>query len=131
VKLVYCPAAVAHQHYTKDFAALARDNLSKGRTAVLLATKHPETFTDLKLSTYRQGSRKWRTLRAVLLWSSHWRPRTPDLVIHAMQWLEQRPPRRLDLYYTLALDYFYWLGVRAISEEQTHAGQEPASLARR
>ncbi len=41
-------------------AAVAKDNIAKGRTAVLLATKHRDVVSDLRLSTYRQGSRKWR-----------------------------------------------------------------------
>src|SRR5262249_24405710 len=64
-EIFYSPAARARQHYTKNFAALARDNLAKGRTAVLLAGKHPETFSELKLASYSQGSLQWRTARQV------------------------------------------------------------------
>lgn len=117
VRLVYSPEAVAQQHYTKDFAALARDNVAKGRTAVLLARKYPDTFRDLKLSTYRQGSRKWRLLRAGLLGLGSLSAGTPDAVIRFMEWLERRRPAQLHLYYGLALDYFYWLGARSALRE--------------
>lgn len=128
VRVVYSPAALAHQHYTKDFAALARDNMAKGATALLLAGKQAGTFHALKLSTYEQGSRKWRVLRASLLELSRIWVRTPDRLIVFMTWLEQRRPRRLHLYYGLALDYFYWLGVRSALRENHRTGQGPTSL---
>ena len=36
----------------------------------------------------------------------------PGVVISLVTALERHPPRRLDRYYTMALDYFYWVGVR-------------------
>ena len=77
---------------------------------MLLASKAPETFGDLRLSTYHQGARKWRGLRAALLLLSRVWPATPRLVIRAVEQLERRRPQRLYLYYDLALDYFFWLG---------------------
>jgi len=129
VKLVYSPEALAYQHYSKDFAALARDNIAKGRTAVLLASKYPETFRDLKLSTYRQGSFRWRWLRAGLLRLSRLWAGTPTGVIVFMRWLERRRPTRLDRYYALALDYCYWLGALSALREQHGADGRLASLA--
>ncbi len=111
VTLKFSSEALAYQYYTKDFAALAHDNIAKGETAVLLATKHPEAFKDLKLNTYRQGSRKWRILRAGLLKMSGLWGKTPELLIKFMSWLENRRLARLNLYYNLALDYCYWWGV--------------------
>jgi GT2 family glycosyltransferase len=112
VKVVYNPEALAYQHYTKDFAALARDNVAKGQTAVLLASKYPEAFHHLRLRTYYQGSRKWRMLRAVLLMLSRLAAGTPKGVIRFVNWLEQRKAARLHFYYDLALDYFFWLGAQ-------------------
>jgi glycosyltransferase involved in cell wall biosynthesis len=111
VTLKFSPEALSYQHYTKNFAGLARDNIAKGQTAVLLATKHPETYKDLKLSAYRQASRKWRILRAGLLWLSRLSAKTPEGVIKFMTWLERRQPARVELYYTLVLDYCFWWGV--------------------
>jgi len=110
VQLVYSPEAMAYQHYTKDFAALARDNIAKGRTAVLLASKHPETYQNLKLSLYTQASLKWRFLRAGLLHLSRVWGATPEWVILFMTWLARRHTPRFNFCCFLALDYFYWLG---------------------
>jgi GT2 family glycosyltransferase len=123
VRLVYSAEALAHQHYTKGFAALARDTIAKGRTAVLLASKHPNTVQDLKLSTYGQGSLKWRALRAGLLGLSRLWAGTPNAVARFMEWLEQGRPARMNDYYVLALDYYYWLGARAALREKHKAGQ--------
>jgi GT2 family glycosyltransferase len=129
VQLVYRSEALAHQHYTKDFAGLARDNIAKGRTAVLLASKHPETFHGLKLDTFTQEWRKWRLLRAGLLGISRLWPGTPKGVIAFMHWLEQRRPAQLHLYYALVLDYCYWVGVQASLRENRRTGRGLASLA--
>ena len=113
VHLRFCAEASARQYYTKDFAALARDNIAKGNTALLLATKHPQTFQDLKLATYQQGSRLWRLLRSVLLGLSRLWAGTPASVVVFITWLEKHQPAHLSLFYRLALDYFFWLGVKS------------------
>jgi GT2 family glycosyltransferase len=118
VKLIYSAEAAARQHYTKDFAGLARDNQAKGRTSVLLASKHPQVFGELKLSLYHQGSGRWRMARRLLLDASKVWPRTPDALIGIVARLERRWPQRMQLYYGriifgFILDTFYWLGVRA------------------
>lgn len=113
VQLLFSPQALAYQHYTKDFAALARDNIAKGRTAVLLARKHPETYHGLKLSMYAQDSLRWRLLRAGLLKLSRAWARTPECVILFMTWLARRRAARFNFCCFLALDYFYWLGARS------------------
>ena len=113
VRLVYSPDALATQHYEKTFANLANDYLAIGKTAVLCAQKHPETFRALRLGAYSEESWKWRSVRASLLGLSRLFSGTPDQVIRFIAWLEQRQPPRLHVYYNLALDYFFWLGVRA------------------
>ena len=122
VQFKYCPDAVARQSYTKDFGALARDNMAKGRTAVLLAIKHPHTFHDLKLSTYRQGAPLWRVLRAGLLGLSRLSAGTPNAMILFMTWLERYQMAGLHLLYSLALDYFYWLGATSALRETERGG---------
>ncbi len=112
IKLIYSAEAYAIQHYEKDFPALAKDNLAKGKTSLLFARLHPEVIPEIKLSTYDQESLKWRVMRSALLFVSRIWKGTPDLIIQIMSWLEKRNPMDLFLYYRLSLDYFYWLGVR-------------------
>jgi len=111
VELVYSREAAAAQHYEKDFAALARDSVAKGETAVLTVRKHPGTLPNLRLGHYHSGSRKWRLLRAALLRLSRVVHATPRGVIWVMGRLERRRSPKLHRYYRLALDYFFWLGV--------------------
>lgn len=129
VHLIYNREALAHQHYTKNFAALARDNIAKGRTAVLLAQKHPLTLRDLKLSTFRQGSGVWRFVRARLLELSRRWSRTPDRIVRLVTWLEQRQPTRVQFVYALALDYCYWLGATSALHEVGTAHPDLSSVA--
>jgi glycosyltransferase involved in cell wall biosynthesis len=128
VQLRFCSEARARQYYIKDFAALARDNIAKGSTAVLLATKHPQTFQDLKLATYRQGSGLWRLVRSVLLRISRLWPGTPNGVIVFITWLEKREPAHLHFFYRLALDYFYWLGAKSAMRHNDRTGLSVMSL---
>jgi len=132
VELSYSPKAVAHQRYEKDFAGLARDCEARGHTAVLFARKHPDVASSLKLTTYRQGSRASRLVRTLMLWLSGWLPRFPDWVIGSMTWLERRRPRRLHDYYTLVLDYFFWVGaISALRESPEPGFRETSSPAQR
>jgi GT2 family glycosyltransferase len=117
VQLIYSAQALAYQRYTKDFAAFARDSISRGRMAVLFVRKHPEVFHDMKLSTYTHVSKKWRLLRAVLLGLSRCWADTPQVVTALIQRLEHRRTTQLHLYYSLAIDYYYWLGVRMALRE--------------
>jgi GT2 family glycosyltransferase len=131
VALAYCPSAVAYQRYEKDFPALARDCIARGRTAVLFARKHPDAAAGLRLSGYREGPRKWRLLRALLLWLSNVSPGFPDRMIRLMTSVERRRPRRLHEYYTLAIDYFFWLGARSATAEETTRGRAMVPVAMR
>lgn len=112
IQLVYCAEASATQHYEKDYAALARDNIAKGKTSIILAKLHPEVVPEIKLSTYSQETLKWRLLRSCLLTLSQFWKSIPYIIIRFMTWMEKRRPAHLPLYYRLSLDYFYWLGVR-------------------
>ncbi len=128
VRLVYDPATLAHQHYSKDFAALAHDTIAKGRTAVLLASKHPEALPDLQLSAYQQGSWRWRLARSSLLALSRWSPSIPDKVIGLMERFEQHQVRQLHLYYRFVLDYLYWQGAQLALRANQQRGQGLTSL---
>jgi GT2 family glycosyltransferase len=112
ISLIFCKDALAYQYYEKDFSALARDNIQKGKTAVLFVKKHPEVLSDLKIGTYNEASPRWAFLRALLLRLSKVWSRTPQIVIRFITLLEGIRPARLHFYYQLALDYFFWLGVK-------------------
>jgi len=129
VRLVFDPSAAARQHYAKDFEALARDTMAKGRTAVLLATKRPDTIPQLALSGYGRYGLAWRAVRGALLACTRRWPGTLGVASRAIGWLEARRPPRLDACYGLALDYFYWAGALSALRENAAAGRRPASLA--
>jgi GT2 family glycosyltransferase len=121
VKLTYAPRALAYQHYEKTFPAVAEDAMARGRTAVYFARKHPEVAGQLRLGAYARETRKWRLLRRTLLAATRMSGGIPRGVTGLMTWLERRRPRRLDRYYTMALDYCYWAGVQAATREDAEA----------
>ena len=110
VRLHYSAAAIAYQGYAKTFADLARDTMAKGRTSVLLATKHPQAFSSLKLATLHSASPRWRAARGALVRLSLRCPAVSVGVTKVVAAAERRRPRHLSRMYDLALDYFYWLG---------------------
>lgn len=122
VELGYRADATAHQRYDKDFPALARDAIARGRTAVQFARKHPEAAPSLRLAAYDAGPRVSRAARALMLWLTNRWPDFPDRVARATTRLERHKPRRLYSYYTFALDYFFWAGACAALRE---SGQTP------
>jgi GT2 family glycosyltransferase len=131
IPIIFNPHAIARQHYSKDFQGLARDNMDKGRTVVLLAMKHPEIISQLKLSEYYQYSRKWRYVRALLLLSSGLVPHVAGWVTRSVAYAEQIRPAILNRLYSFALDYCFWLGVRRALSENREAAQSLRALVRR
>jgi GT2 family glycosyltransferase len=128
VQLIYLPNAVAYQHYSKDFSALAHDTIAKGRTAVLLASTHPEALGELQLNAYDRGSWRWRWARNLLLTLSQWWLSTTEHIITFIVWLEPRKIKHLHLCYRFVLDYAYWLGARQALRENRQTGQGLTSL---
>jgi GT2 family glycosyltransferase len=128
IRIIYNPEAVAWQHHTKSFAELARDNIAKGRTAVLLAGKHPMALPELQLSAYRSASLKWRLLRLGLLRLSVAWSGAPSALIRSVEQLERLHPPFLGKVYRLALDYFYWTGVLATLRENRRLGRGLTAL---
>ena len=126
INVIFSPLALAYQRYTKDFAGLARDNIAKGRTSVLLARKHPETIADLKLSTFEQVSPRWRLARSLLLAQSRHNPATVQRVIGAVGRLERLRPPNMRLVIQQTLDFCYWYGVEAELREQGFTGEAAA-----
>jgi GT2 family glycosyltransferase len=112
VRLVFSAAAVAYQHYEKSFASLARDTIEKGRTAVQLAQKHPDSLEDLKLSQFDRGPVVSRAVRDTLLAADARLPFVRGGVVRTMTWLGDRRLPGMQRLYPAVLDYFYWLGAR-------------------
>lgn len=112
VRLVFGSAAVARQHYEKDFSALARDNLEKGRTAAQLLQKHPTSFANLKLSQFDRGALPGRLTRNTLLAATQRWPSTRERVVRLVTWLTNHRFPGLRHVYPVVLDYLYWLGAR-------------------
>jgi GT2 family glycosyltransferase len=103
--------AAATQHWAKTFGQLARDTVAKGRTAVLLAMKHPEALPELQISRYGNVGPVARRLRGLLLAASRL-PAFSRTVVYFTALLESLRFPRMTLYYRFVLDYFYWVGVR-------------------
>jgi GT2 family glycosyltransferase len=122
--------ALARQRYEKDFHALARDNVAKGRTAVMLSRIHPEVLPELRLANPRDGSSAWRSLRAILLGLTRRFRRSAAAVFVAASLLEHAGAWRSPLFYRAVLDYAFWVGVdaelesRSVPLELAHIGVE-------
>jgi GT2 family glycosyltransferase len=130
VRFSYCAEALAYQGNDKDFAALARDKIAEGRTAVLLARKHPDALDGLKLGSFAEGPASLLRIRALLLrlgrsWDAlpEWLIRLEGLAAS----LGLPGSRRI---YEPLLGLFYWFGARAALEELRGTGTDPGPLAR-
>lgn len=121
VRIVYDPAAIAYQTYDKDFAGLASDTVSKGRTAVLLARKHPGSRRQLKLGGAEHAPIVRRLLVGTLLLATRLLPSLRERVVGAMTTLGHRHRALALRLYAPVLDYLYWCGVR---EAEHGAGAE-------
>ena len=123
VEFSFNPDACASQHYEKDFSALAHDNVGKGRTAVMLAGKHPAVAPELKLATAGQGSAPRRLLlRALIAATGVW-PSLFGAVAYLAERLGDRRPANVERIYEIALDYFFLLGARAARRETAGASE--------
>lgn len=111
IKIVYDPHALCTQHYEKDFMGLAKDTIAKGKTAVLLTKRYPDTFNELKLIEYNYTGWKWRSLRIFLIWTGILIPVTTDVIIFFIKLFEKSNRNIQEKLYSLGLDYFFWLGV--------------------
>jgi GT2 family glycosyltransferase len=117
VSIVYEPEAIAHQSNDKNFDALARDNVAKGRTAVLLARLHPEARAQLKIGTFGREPLRRRIVVNTLVAATRFLPPIRGLVVGLVSWLgEHRIPGARFLY-PLALDYLYLSGARDAERE--------------
>jgi GT2 family glycosyltransferase len=118
----YDPEALAHQHYGKGLTELASDTYEKGKTAVLLARRHPESFEGLQLARHDAHSVLWRALRATLLAATRSEVGPSSTLIRLARRLERAGGGRRPMFYVLMLDYFYWAGAAAALAEATQQG---------
>jgi glycosyltransferase involved in cell wall biosynthesis len=130
VEIRYSARAIARQHYEKDFAALARDNIAKGRTAVLLSRKWPAAQSELRFARRGRESPRLRAALSALLLATDLMPFFPRIAIAVMKRAERRRPPKLDRYYRFALDYFYLLGARRELASTTRSTRPGESLPR-
>jgi len=121
VRLVYEPAAVAWQAYDKGFPALARDNVAKGRTAVLLARLHPDAREQLKLGTFAREPLARRAVVNALLALTRIAPAARDAVVALVDRLGARRWPGVQRLYPTVLDYLYWCGVREAERDTAPA----------
>ncbi len=128
VRLIFCSDALAYQHYTTDFAQLARNTIGRGHAGVLFVGKHPEVYSSLKLSAYAKGSSQRQLFQTCLLLLSGIWAGTPEAVTAVIRWLELRRPVGVNFYYELAIEYFYRLGVRQALIENRRTGHGLTSL---
>jgi GT2 family glycosyltransferase len=123
VELAFSGAAMAYQHYAKDIATVARENIAKGRTAVLLATKHAGALAQLKIGPAARARFVRRKLTEALLAITKRWPSTSTTLIELLRPLDRLPAPGIHRVYTLMLDYFYFVGASAAQEELAHKPQ--------
>ena len=112
VDVVFEPRAVAVQHVTKTLRDIARDQRAKGRTAVLLARKHPEAFPMLRLATLDRAPFHVRLARNALLGITHSWPAFDRALFAIAERVERaRLPGAGRMTHHLA-GYYYWHGAR-------------------
>lgn len=131
VRFSFSEQALARQHYTKDFAALARDVIAEGRNAILFARKHPEFIGELQLARYTRRGRRDRHLRTLMLVASRAWSGFPSVVIRGFQRVEARRPARLMTLYRFVFDYLYWYGVDTALGGSSRSRRAPVRLSKR
>jgi len=111
VKFVYEARAVARQRFDKDVARAFSDARAKGQTGILVARKHPDALSELRLGTYTQRSIRWRLVRRLLLALSRrfrFIPKVLGKVGNQLELSGRELPRA---YYDFLFDLGFWLGV--------------------
>ena len=122
VSIVYEPAAIAHQSNDKTFDALARDNVAKGRTAVLLARLHPEARAQLKIGTFQREPLRRRIVVNTLLAATRVVPPVRPVVVGLVRLLGALRIPGAQFLYPLTLDYLYLCGARDAEREAPPVG---------
>jgi GT2 family glycosyltransferase len=115
VSLVFSDTAVAWQHYEKTSLDLARDSLAKGRTAVLLATKHPQLAGNLRISRLASAG----PTRLLLAWIASMGPVNTfarAVLLSTIPVLEALGFNRSMRFYSLWTGWLFWLGALGAME---------------
>ena len=120
IPVKYSTQALAYQHFEKDFAAMVRDRVAAGQTAVQLARKHPSARDAFLMKKYRQTSRRWRYTRRILLSMSGIWSGMPRLVVGSVNTASRIWPATFRFLAPAALDYVYWAS--AFSELRVEDG---------
>ena len=110
VEVSFSAAACALQEYDKTFPVYVRNTRDAGRTAVLLARKHPELADELV--RFRGGRGVLRRVDQVLLGVAR-RSAIVQTTIVALEALLARlvPSERLGGFYSFVSMHFFWAGV--------------------
>jgi glycosyltransferase involved in cell wall biosynthesis len=128
VAIEFRPEAAARQHWSKDLTVAARDAISKGRTAVLLASKHHDAASELRLGTFEHSTGFLRVARAAALRTSAAWQRFPVVVVGVTRLAERLRIPGLERWYDLLFGYLFWVGaeqarqrLRAVSRAHGHS----------
>jgi hypothetical protein len=111
IEIVFEPHAISKQYIEKDFGELAEYTIERGVSDVLFILEHPDTFHFRRICEYNSGPVRWRLIRNRLIGASRLFPQIPGLVASLIMQLEKVVPNRMNKYYGLSLDYYFWLGV--------------------
>jgi glycosyltransferase involved in cell wall biosynthesis len=108
--------ATAYHGYDKDFAVASREAQSRGRSAVIFGSLHPEiNSSQFGPRDLAPPSIPRRTFRYVLPRMTGVLPILPRIVRSLVAAAERRGGPRLELVYTLGLEYFFFVGLRRAS----------------
>ena len=118
VTLVLSTVAVAYQSYDKSFAAAARDNESRGRSAFIFAALHPDHVAAVALHDRLPPSRVRRLFRYVAPRMTLLVPATRALALRSVEIAERRRMTRLPFAYELGLEYFYLVGLAEANRDR-------------
>jgi GT2 family glycosyltransferase len=121
IEAVFEPRAIAFQRYTKTFSTFGRDMRASGATAVQLARRHPDAAADVV--AWRTGPPSWERLKRLLLAGPRRRLSMPVFLTGLEATLRRLLPGRTTQFYSLAADYFFWLGV-----EEQEPGVEAGTI---
>jgi hypothetical protein len=99
------------QHNDKSFESLASDSINKGRTAVILAAKHPYVLSELRLNWIRELPALLRAVEGVARMVSF--QRLQRYTVTALARAEQIPALQTKRFYERAFGLFFWLGALA------------------
>jgi len=128
IELTFSETALAHQHYTKNFRELARDHIAKGRTAVLLVSKHPATRERTKLDSLARQRWLKGALLHTLLAMTRLVPATLHSIIAMFSTLDAARLPGLTRAVALVLDYCYFAGAQSADEQASRDGRQAMAL---